>query len=253
VLPYWLFAVDTIAHAARKLTVLAPGGRDTPAARRALRREMADLKARFIRLWLARNRRSEIAITLANYNQAIRTMHRTTDISSPVLWRSPFVTTWQVSRLAPKTGPSVAAAPPVSLRDRLRWRPLVLNPIEAGTGFMNVHDRFGDADGWAYLATRLYAARGGRWTLRVGHDGGIRVFVDGKAVFCQPRRVNPARPDRSETLLTLAKGEHELVIALDLDHGLGWGIFVRFEIPPDERRRSWKGRFPKPAVLISKS
>ena len=27
VLPYWLFAVDTIIHAARKLSILAPGGK----------------------------------------------------------------------------------------------------------------------------------------------------------------------------------------------------------------------------------
>jgi len=71
VLPYWIFAVDTIAHAARKLTVLGAGGRNTPAARRALRKEMLALQKRFVALWMARNRRSEIRVTLRRYRRAI--------------------------------------------------------------------------------------------------------------------------------------------------------------------------------------
>jgi hypothetical protein len=71
VLPYWVFATDTIAHAARKLTVLGPGGENTPAARRALRSEMRALQIRFAALWMARNRRSEIRMTLRKYRKAI--------------------------------------------------------------------------------------------------------------------------------------------------------------------------------------
>jgi hypothetical protein len=74
VLPYWLFAADTLAHAARKLAVLGGGGRDTAAARQALKREMRALVRRFKRLWLARNRPSEIRITLARYRKAIQSL-----------------------------------------------------------------------------------------------------------------------------------------------------------------------------------
>jgi hypothetical protein len=51
--------------------VLGPGGKDTPEARRSLKRETASLMARFEKLWMARNRRSEIRITLALYRKAI--------------------------------------------------------------------------------------------------------------------------------------------------------------------------------------
>jgi len=71
VLPYWVFAADTIAHAARKLAVLGPGGDDTAANRKALRKEMASLMKRFEDLWMARNRRSEIRTTLRRYRKAI--------------------------------------------------------------------------------------------------------------------------------------------------------------------------------------
>lgn len=71
VLPYWIFAVDTHRHAARKLTVLGKGGTDTRENRRLLKREMRSLMRRFETLWMARNRPSEIRITLKQYRRAI--------------------------------------------------------------------------------------------------------------------------------------------------------------------------------------
>lgn len=72
ILPYWIFAVDTLAHAAHRLTVLAPDGIRTARARRALREDMLTLQKRFTELWLARNRRSEIRTTLRAYTAAMR-------------------------------------------------------------------------------------------------------------------------------------------------------------------------------------
>jgi hypothetical protein len=72
VLPYWLFAVDTIDAAARKLAAFGQGGQGTPAERAAIRKRLTELRARFRKLWLARNRPSEIRVTLARYDLAIR-------------------------------------------------------------------------------------------------------------------------------------------------------------------------------------
>jgi hexosaminidase len=72
VLPYWIFAADTIAHAARRLAAFGAGGQDTPAVRRALRNEMLALRRRFEKLWMARNRSSEIRITLGRFAQALK-------------------------------------------------------------------------------------------------------------------------------------------------------------------------------------
>jgi hypothetical protein len=74
VLPYWIFAVDTLTHAARKLDYLGPGGRDTAARRKGLKREMTGLMQRFEKLWMARNRRSEIRVTLGYYKKALRSL-----------------------------------------------------------------------------------------------------------------------------------------------------------------------------------
>ncbi len=71
VLPYWFFALDTLLHATRKLAVLGEGGEDNPANREALATELETLCERFQTLWHARNRPSEISITLGYYQHAL--------------------------------------------------------------------------------------------------------------------------------------------------------------------------------------
>ncbi len=72
VLPYWLFAIDTLRHAARRLTVLGPGGDSSRRRRMQLRDEMQALMARFQHLWLARSHRSEIQIVLKKYRASMQ-------------------------------------------------------------------------------------------------------------------------------------------------------------------------------------
>jgi hypothetical protein len=94
----------------------------------------------------------------------------------------------------------------------------------------------GRLDGILYLANRFRVDQAGAWTILLGHDGGAKLFVDGKAVLCEPRCVNPARPDRSRATVRLGKGVHEIVVALDLAGGKGWGIFFRFAAPTGAAR-----------------
>ena len=158
-------------------------------------------------------------------------------------WHSPFLSQWQVSRLVPRRG-TVATAPVVKRTATLDWQPLAAtNP----DGFVNVHDRYGDGDGLVYLATRVKTATAGAWDLLIGHDGGVRAFVNGRAVLCQPRRENPAMPDRSRASVRLRRGVNDILVALDTDHGLGWGIFARFQVSATARRTVGKPRFPTPA------
>ena len=76
VLPYWIFAVDTIACAARRLALLGPG--DDPVApdeqtRRVQKilAELRELRRRFTVLWHGRSRPSELNISLEYYDNAI--------------------------------------------------------------------------------------------------------------------------------------------------------------------------------------
>jgi predicted dehydrogenase len=154
-------------------------------------------------------------------------------------WSSPFVTDWKVSKPVKKQG-DVAAAKAVALDSRLSWQPVHAD----GDNMINVHRLYPEVDAIVYLGNRFKVAKSGTWTLLVGHDGGCQVFIDGKSVLCEPRRVNPASPDRSQATVRLSRGTHEIVCALDTDNGKGWGLFFRFEVPKSARQSGVTPQFP---------
>ena len=154
-------------------------------------------------------------------------------------WRSPFVETWKLSRLLPAT--ALDALPAVSLKGRLGWKSIRASSPAAG--FINVHERTGNAGGIVYLANRFHVGREGRWTIHLSHDGGARLFVDGRALYTDPVRINPATARCAAIPVRLSKGRHEIVVALDTDNGQGWGIFLRFEVP--EKVRKGTPQFPR--------
>ena len=79
----------------------------------------------------------------------------------------------------------------------------------------------------------------------IGHDGGVRVFVNGRAVLTVTERKNPAAPFRSKVPVKLGKGTHEIAIALDTDAGRGWGMFCCFEAPRAVRMKPASTIFPR--------
>jgi predicted dehydrogenase len=161
-------------------------------------------------------------------------------------WLSPFVASWEVSRKRRKTKDGVAAAPVVSLDERLGWTMQATNGKGAEAGFLNLHSLFGDQDGLVYCGKRFYCSKPGQWDLLLGHDGGIQVFVDGKSVLTAPETVNPAPTERSRVTLKLKKGEHEIIVAFDLNKGKGWGLYARFEVPKAARKGLKQASFPLP-------
>jgi alpha-L-fucosidase len=154
-------------------------------------------------------------------------------------WQSPYISRWRVSRLMPKKA-NVAGAPPVRLRAACGW-----TVCDSADAFVSVHDRCGDNDGIVYLGNRFNVRETGRWLIHLGHDGGARLFVDGRPVYCEPKRVNPAATDRARIPVKLAKGAHEIVVALDTDRGLGWGIYFCFELAAASRKPGVPPYFPQ--------
>jgi alpha-L-fucosidase len=158
-------------------------------------------------------------------------------------WFSKAQANWWASKLYPRKG-DVSKAPCRGLSSPASWQ-----PIHGGSlaGFIDLHDRWGEADGIVYLANRFRTEKAGRWTMHVGHDGGVQVFVDGKRALCVPERVNPAIPGRSQVDVALSKGVHEIVIAFDTDGGQGWGVFFTWGIPKSARKTMTKPIFPERA------
>ena len=240
-LPYYIFAVDATIFAARKLTVFGHGGKNTPAARNAIKTEMKSLMKRFEALWMARSRRSEIDITLNRYRAAIAAIDEKPVIDPWVQMMS----SMKISKIVARPKGGVAAAPCVALSAKLGWNKLEASCGGSSYGFINAHGYYGDKDGLVYLGAKVRVEKAGTWQIALGHDGGAKVFVDGAEVCCEPERINPATPGRTTFMLSLDKGTHEVMVAFDLDHGLGWGFYWQFVIPQKDRKPSRKQDFPK--------
>lgn len=136
---------------------------------------------------------------------------------------------WQISPVFEKTARGVADASFIGLNDKTAgWTPFKGDP-SAGA-FMDIHSQFDKADGLVYLGQTLKVARSEDYEFVVGHDGGIRLFVDGACVLTKPELVNPAVPDRSRVRIKLEQGNHEIILAFDLAGGKGWAVF--FEAGP---------------------
>jgi uncharacterized protein (DUF608 family) len=159
---------------------------------------------------------------------------------SPNSRQSPYIASWQVSRLFDRRG-DVADAAPISLADSAEWKPIA----PASDGFVNIHPLYGQSDGIVYLATRVRVRRKGSWNFLLGHDGGIRLFVDGQSVATQSALQNPARAGRTQVKVALTAGEHEILVALDTCNGFGWGIYLNFGIVSDGKG-SAASEFPVP-------
>ena len=143
---------------------------------------------------------------------------------------------WNISRLLPAG--DIAAVPSISLAQDAGW-----TPVPAGNDFVDIHALRGPT-GYVLLARKLRVAADGEWILHVGHDGGVRVFVDGQPVAATPGACNPAPRDRTQARVALAAGEHELGIAFDRAEGRGWGVFVCLEIPMDRPIHGQQPVFP---------
>jgi len=71
-LPYWIYAVDSTILAVRKLAAFGDGASGDPKEVQAISKDLALLRLRFRKLWMARNRPSEIGITLKRFDLVIR-------------------------------------------------------------------------------------------------------------------------------------------------------------------------------------
>jgi len=174
--------------------------------------------------------------------QRLRERARLTGARRLGKWHSRFVESWKLSQLLPPRDiRKVRCARP---SDKLGWRTIRADdPVRPH--MINVRAVYGTADGIAYLGNKFRVEKAGSWTLHLGHDAPARVFVDGKAVVCEPKRVNPATPTRSKAEVALSQGVHEIMVAMDTDEGMGWGFYFSFELPPARRKRGVKPAFPK--------
>lgn len=150
---------------------------------------------------------------------------------NPAPGAEPFlVDGWQASRTMPDC--DIAVAPYVGFQQDAGW-----TAVQAVKGFLDIHAGR-ERNGIVYLARSIRIEEACERVLHVGHDGGARVFLDGQPLAATPGAVNPARSTRTQVLVKLSRGEHELCVALDRADDRGWGIYVSVQNPSADEGRS---------------
>ena len=152
---------------------------------------------------------------------------------------SDFVVKWRVSRIMPSAGKLDNLAYP---EDKGM---LQLTRRVFPAAFCDVHQDLvaGAADdALIYYVNRFNCAEDMRLELRLGYDGPVKAWLDGRQVFHDPNGTNPAKPDAAIIPWKATQGKHELVVALGSNHGKACGIFARFCRKNVARRRQKIGR-----------
>jgi|GEM_PF-1281917 len=136
-----------------------------------------------------------------------------------------FILNWLVSRAMPSAGK------PDNLIYPENKKSLHLKPRLFPKAFCDIHhDLLAGApdDAVVYFVNRFNCAEPMNLELRLGYDGPVKAWIDGKQIMHDPKGTNPALPDKSAVPWKAAKGNHELIIALGANNGHAWGIFARF-------------------------
>jgi hypothetical protein len=167
--------------------------------------------------------------------------------------RGDFVRAWHISRLLPAQ--DIAAVAPVRLSDPLGWSAWSPESYWSDVSrfvdraLVNIRSIYANQDGLVYAGNRFNVARTGRWILHLGHDAPARVFVDGQCVLTESRRIESLPMRRSQALVELSAGEHEIVVAFDTDAGRGRGFYFGFEVPSSDRADAERSVFPAAAAV----
>ncbi|MBI2193127.1 MAG: hypothetical protein HYU36_14200 [Planctomycetes bacterium] len=145
---------------------------------------------------------------------------------------TPFVQTLRVTEPLVGAGDLTGLAYPGNLAS-LPWR-----KMEFPARFCDLHLELGKLapqDLLVYFACRIDVSEKMRLAACVGYDGPVKVWVDGREIFWDPKGVNPAWEDKGRATFDAEPGQHQVLIGLGTNQCKAWGIFLRFErlrIPP---------------------
>ncbi|MBO4512836.1 MAG: hypothetical protein J5746_08715 [Victivallales bacterium] len=112
-------------------------------------------------------------------------------------------------------------------------RRLSFAPAQNNPPFSIFHDRLAHIteNGVRFFRTRYFAEDELDLSLALGYDGNVKVFVDGNPIYLDEHARNPIIPASHLVLQHWKHGEHEVLIAQNMNHGCTWGISLALEKP----------------------
>jgi hypothetical protein len=133
-----------------------------------------------------------------------------------------YVTDWLVSGILPAERKIDQWESPKSGNFKLEKRTFSGN-------FNDMHPVWQGKPGQAVFFNQMDLPEDMKLKLCFGYDGPSRIWLDGQSIFVDMAGTNPALPDAKTQTLELKAGRHDLAVAMDLNGGLAWGFFLRFE------------------------
>jgi len=127
-----------------------------------------------------------------------------------------------------------ADAPPELAEASLGWR-----KITFPNAFWNLEKelRSSTAPRRVYYHAGFSCAEAMKLILGLGYDGPVKVWLDGRSLFEDPKGTNPMVLDEKMVNFNAAAGEHHLVIGFSTNCGRAWGVGVRIyrkDVPAKE-------------------
>ena len=152
------------------------------------------------------------------------------DRALPVFGPLPLASTRAVTPFATK----VRVTPPVpgDLQLPVDTAKLPWQPRQFPTNFCDVHlelGRLAPQELVVYFTCDIDVPEPMRLAALLGYDGPVQLWIDGRAVFQDPRGSNPAPLDKAAVKFTAQPGKHQVLVALGSNQCKAWGIFLRFE------------------------
>lgn len=136
---------------------------------------------------------------------------------------TPYLKGWKLSALvahddldaaSPKEGDSLAINP--------------ATPSETLVGFTDLRASIKSSSGVVYAQTVIPGAHAGRGLLKLGYDGPIRIWLNGREIFHGPG-TNPAVADRLRLYVDFQDGVNHILVAEQSVRGRAWGFWCRAE------------------------
>ncbi len=129
----------------------------------------------------------------------------------------------EASPLLPRQGEIGQVPPPKAVA----FEPI---PYDATYRFHHIrHVHRGTGDGLVYIRGTIEAP-GGAGVLSYDADGPVRVWLNGKAVDCQPVVKAAVADDRYRATVTWKKGKNQVTFAMYTEKGQTWGVAAGVEV-----------------------
>jgi hypothetical protein len=112
--------------------------------------------------------------------------------------------------------------------------------------FANLHEELQKetADTLVFFASEFECTEPMKLQVGLGYDGPVKMWIDRKQVFHDPKGINPMIFDQAKIKFNAKKGKHEIIVAFSPNYGKAWGIALRLYRKDLAKKQLKTGRPP---------